>query len=382
MITVSEINDIDRLAEFRLLWKAMWQRTRGASFFQSLEWLEQYWRSFGKGKKLRVLIVSVAGRPIGIVPLIVKSVASGVGTVRVLTYPLDSWGSHYGQIGPHPAATLLAAMRHVREARRDWDLIDLRYVDRDGIDRGRTRNAMRACGLGCIERRWQRTTIVELNTSWREYWTSRSPSLRSSFYDAERQLEATGKVTYQRHRPAGAAHAETDPRWDLYSAFERLTHDHRGERWNRAGNENALRFLRRAHRAAVQTGAADLNLLFIDGEPVAGIYNYQHDGHLQNVAIKLHRDVSPAAGVVLIGRMIGDGFERGDRSHTFSQPVFKAVQGWQTSLSTSARYTHFARTEPRAQMLRLNCFMANRKAETKRGRTNSTPSLPHSAHSG
>ena len=49
MIHVEEINDIQRLADDRLLWNALLPQTPGASFFHRLDWLELYWRHFGDG---------------------------------------------------------------------------------------------------------------------------------------------------------------------------------------------------------------------------------------------------------------------------------------------------------------------------------------------
>ena len=127
MSEVIEVNRIEDLEAYRLLWNALLPRTPGASFFQSLDWLTAYWHHFGQNQKLRVLIVHSGGRPIGIVPLTVIREFKKVGPVRVLTYPLHDWGSFYGPIGPEPAATLAAAMGHIRRTARDWDLIDLRW---------------------------------------------------------------------------------------------------------------------------------------------------------------------------------------------------------------------------------------------------------------
>ena len=57
MSEVIEINRIEDLAPYRLIWNSLLPQTRGASFFQSLDWLESYWRHFGQEQKLRVLIV-------------------------------------------------------------------------------------------------------------------------------------------------------------------------------------------------------------------------------------------------------------------------------------------------------------------------------------
>ena len=63
MAQVVEINDPAELAGYRLLWTKLYSETAGASFFQSLDWLETYWRYHGDRQRLRVLVVYAAGEP-------------------------------------------------------------------------------------------------------------------------------------------------------------------------------------------------------------------------------------------------------------------------------------------------------------------------------
>src|SRR5258708_5312422 len=121
MSSVREINDLETLASCRLQWNALLPSTPGASFFHSLDWLETYWRHYGADQQLRVLVVYSADRCVGFLPLVIRVGRTLLGAARVLTYPLDDWGSFYGPIGPYPTATLLAGLGHVRRTRRDWD---------------------------------------------------------------------------------------------------------------------------------------------------------------------------------------------------------------------------------------------------------------------
>ena len=47
MIEVVEVNDIEELAHYRLVWNALFAATQGASFFLSFDWFDTYWRHFG-----------------------------------------------------------------------------------------------------------------------------------------------------------------------------------------------------------------------------------------------------------------------------------------------------------------------------------------------
>src|SRR5262245_51221462 len=114
MLNVIELNDLAAVEPFRKDWARLHGQTAGATFFHTLEWLEIYWRHFGREQKLRVLVIEKDGAPTGIVPLVVRRERTRAGTVRVLTYPLHDWGSSYGPLSADPRAVLGAACVHVR----------------------------------------------------------------------------------------------------------------------------------------------------------------------------------------------------------------------------------------------------------------------------
>ena len=60
MIEVQQIDDIEALGAYRLLWTSWLPETPRASFFNTLEWLETYWRHFGHDQQLRALLVRSA----------------------------------------------------------------------------------------------------------------------------------------------------------------------------------------------------------------------------------------------------------------------------------------------------------------------------------
>ena len=117
MVEVHEIDNIEELAQYRLLWNSLFRATPRATFFHTFDWLETAWRYFGHDQQFRVLVARSAGEPVGILPLCIRSEKYRVGSIRVLTYPLDNWGTWYGPIGPNPAATMLAAMQHLPPCR-------------------------------------------------------------------------------------------------------------------------------------------------------------------------------------------------------------------------------------------------------------------------
>ena len=257
MIQVREINHIEDLSEFRLPWQALLAHTPGASFFHSLDWLECYWKHFGQQQRLRVLVVTEDRRPIGILPLVVRTESTRVGRLRILTYPLHDWATFFGPIGPNPSSTLVAGLRHVRRSPRDWDVLDLRWVRAEISDRGRTGRAMRQAGFRPCRQQWDRTSLVELPATWQGYWQSREPKFRKNIDRLEQRIAEQGKMEQIRFRPAPAGGNEIDPRWDLYDTCvalaQRSWQGVDGDKTNLCHAE-VSGFFRDAHAAAARLG--------------------------------------------------------------------------------------------------------------------------------
>ena len=364
MPSVLEINDIDQLADYRLLWNSLLSQTDEATFFQSLDWLEVYWRHFGAGSRLRVLVASAADGPIGILPLVIQSESTGVGNVRVLTYPLDGWGSFFGPIGPNPTATLLVGMKHIANTERDWDLLDLRWVDSLGHDHGRTGLAMEMAGFEPRRQAWMRGAVVDTSGTWEDYWNGRSKQRRRNVRRIRRRLAEEGHISHVRYRPEGKAAGDGEPRWDLWEACLGVAR----RSWQAASttgttlcHESIEPYLRDTHARAAKAGGVDLNLLMLDDRPAAFCYNYVYRGNVYALRAGFDQDLTELRpGTMLTRLMLEDSFRRGDRLFDFGPGSLDCKRHWQTSNVTSYRYTHFPKSVPRAQLLRLKRWLQDR----------------------
>src|SRR3972149_6780639 len=163
MPSVLEINSIAELEPYRTDWHELLAETPAATFFQSYEWLAIYWRHFHSGKVLRTLVILEDDRAVAIVPLVVRLEQTRVGRMRVLTYPLDNWGSFYGPIGPDPGAAIQAAMEHIRRTPRNWDMIELRWIGAPDTDPHQIQNAMQSAGFQAYGTHWNQTSIVDFS---------------------------------------------------------------------------------------------------------------------------------------------------------------------------------------------------------------------------
>ena len=357
MLTVRETSDLRELAADRPLWDSLLARTPRASFFHTLAWLESYWRHFGQRQKLRLLSVWSGEELVGILPLAVRPEATRLGTIRVLAYPMDDWGSFFGPIGPHPTATLQAALAHLRHTPRDWDLLDLRHVDATSVEAESTPAAMTLAGFRPHRQTWSQVALVELEGSWEAYLAARPQKWRENLRRCQRRLAERGTVRHVRYRPTGGAAGQDDPRWDLFDQCVQLAQ----RSWQGSCptgttlcHASVEPFLRDCHAIAAARGNLDLNLLLVDERPVAFAYNYCQAGWVSGLRMGFDAEFAACGpGTVLQAMILEDSFRRGDRVFDLGAGSLACKESWRTTIVPSYRYTHFPLAAPRVGLLHL-----------------------------
>jgi len=375
MADVIEIRTIEELSSYRLVWDALLAETPRATYFHTYDWLENFLRhdqSTGRQQvvKLRVLLVRAAGKPVGIVPLCVMQKPHRLGSVQVLTYPVDDWAPFYSPIGRSQTATLTLAMRHLAQTPRDWDEIDLPWIAGETTDRGRTRRAMQNVGLATRQSEYGVTSIIDTSAGWDGYLAAITKKsrheLRRNLRRAELESEPWGGLKFVRHRPDPRRAGDGAARWDLYGQCEQVA----AASWqatSAAGNTlchpDYQEFYRDSHASATRLGMSDMCLLKLGGRPVAFFYSYQHDG--QVMGLRMGYDPSaplPGIGTTLMATMIRDSCHRGDLAIDLGLGNQKFKRRLRTVAEPIARLTHTPRTAWRPQLVRASQWLRQRVA--------------------
>ncbi len=359
MADVVEINDLEELEQYRLAWNALLPQTPRASFFHTFDWLKTYWQFFGGEQRLRVLVVRSEGRPIGIVPLCVRTDHFQVGNVRVLTYPLSDWGTWYGPIGPNPSASLFMAMKHVQETPRDWDMLDLRWTCVEPGKSDPTGRALHANGWQAERCDYQQTSIVQLEgADWESYRAGLSKKWRHELGRSQRGLERDYQVSFERHRPLGTHQGDSNPRWDLYeNCLDIAQHSWQGESTtgNTLSHSHVREFLRACHGVAAKLGMLDMVVLKLDDQPAAFQYNYCFEGRFFGLRMGFDRNFAKqGVGKALMGWTLEDSFARGDRVIDMGIGDYDFKRRFRTGVETSQHYVYYPWKAWRGQSVRFS----------------------------
>ncbi len=333
MFQVFEVNSIEELSTYRLAWEELWNRGRSRRFQLSFPWLEAYWKYSGTDRNLKVLVATLAGRVIGILPLVSKKIESRLGPLNVVTYPLDGWGCWFGPVGPNSAATLTAGMRYLSRAKSDWDLLDFSYTDRDRLDLGRTTTAARNIGWSTLERIWQTVPTIQPRESWGQFLDRKRGKKLDRILAAEEELSSHGKVKLKHYRSDFSDRNEMD---SFLQAWQDIAQAANGT------DLNELPMVLSMAEAAEDSQLLDLSLLTIDNKPVAATVGFVHPHGLEIVRCVCLPDLPAATLSVLLGRLLEQSLLLGDESVeicpacSLKEP---ARTLWATKMLNSYRYS-------------------------------------------
>jgi CelD/BcsL family acetyltransferase involved in cellulose biosynthesis len=216
---------------------------------------------------------------------------------------------------------------------------------------------MQLAGLAAREHVWKRTHIVELNGSWAAYLASRSSKFRNNLRRSRNRAARLHDVTFERVRPRGAALGDGDPRWSAFDECRELA----ARSWQATSqdgttltHETVRSFFRDTHQLAARAGVVDMNLLRAGGQLVAFTYNYVFGGRICGLRTGYDpRYTCIRPGSLLLARSLEDSFRRGDLQLDLGVDHAQYKRQWSTRTLPSYRYTHYAPTSPRSQLLRL-----------------------------
>lgn len=328
MIVVSELRTVDALEACRRDWQSLLDRTPGIPFFRSLDWFLLHQRRFVGEREPRVLLVTVAGKPTGIVPLVTRRLATTLGRLPALMYASDGYELTSGVVGSSQTATLYGALKHISDAPRDWEILELRGIDDLGLDRGRTANSLGLAGLPALSRPWQ--DVFELNPQTAdERSTSRLPADMTFCRSRPSEFEIGAE---DHHRAEAARCLATIPELPFTEA----------------------RHLQDLYELACRQGMADLCTVHRGGQVRGFVLSVQRKGVLQVVATSWEPHPNDRYRDALAAGMIQSGADLGDVEYLVSATDASLFAAYDLAERSVSRLTHFSAQSPRGQLLRMN----------------------------
>jgi len=364
-MNVREINSVQELTSLQQVWSDLLARTPQACFFQSLDWLQTYWKHFGETQKLRILVIEEEEEVNGILPLVVRQEWTKVGPLNYLTYPLDYWGSFYGPIGADPDQTLKAGLEYLKKVGIDADVLELRWISDELSESDRVEHLLKSAQFSPLRSDLDSTSVVNFSGTWEDYLASRTSKWRNNYRRWIRQLNELGEVKHVRYRPvAGDDTARCEEYYEECLRIASASWQGESSTGTTLTHDVVAPFLKEMHQVAARCGGLDLNLLYLEERAVAFAYNYYYAGHVYGLRIGYDPTVKcKGAGNLLYAKMIEDSFQRGDWRHDLGPRHLQCKRAIVTDLMPVYRMSCYKMGSVRQQLLRLKRQWDGRGAE-------------------
>ena len=192
--TIRIVTDLEEFKSLEEVWNNVLHQCREhSSIYLTYEWSWIWWKHFGAGKKLNILIIESEGEVIGIIPLM--KVDHGLGLFKI--HVLETIGStNYNNVGLIPIKNnkeaMIALIKYFQEELSgNKSILRLTFVPANSyflnLLRGHDHIDMKSTVIR--EKFMTLAPYISLPTTWEEYFSSLGKRRRKVLHRALRSLE-------------------------------------------------------------------------------------------------------------------------------------------------------------------------------------------------
>lgn len=277
MIKLDVFESLDGLLDLREEWDRLLRRCSYRTPFYSLDWLGIWWRAFGSGFGLRVLVMRDGGRLVGIAPLMYSVEKRGplrirkLGSVRNYYTPKTDF-----LLAEQEEACLRRVLKYCTAESDQWDMVEFTYLPEDSGNAGRLEGLLKSQGTPSLVRTSHESPYVRFEGGFEAYMKTRSTRFRRNLSNAGNRLRKAGEsefIVLRDDPEALGAHLE-----DLFSLSLRSW---KGETGTATGAQAGLRrFYGDVAKCWQVKGGLELRLLKLNGAYIASMISLVEQGRV------------------------------------------------------------------------------------------------------
>jgi CelD/BcsL family acetyltransferase involved in cellulose biosynthesis len=284
-------------------WEALQQDAVVTSVFETFDWQYLWWKTYGRGQPLRLLLATIDDRLVGILPLYLEtvSIVSSVRSLRVIGVGADTSPDDLGPLLAAGLEEVVAnALADAVLQMSGWDTLRLEDMQPENAFLGAMRARAASAGLALRSRTAERIAYVDLPASY-EAW------LQSLHRDRRYRIKNIRKKL-------NAAHPTRFFVWDdpatIDEGIATLVRLHK-KRWQTSGQSRSfgtteyLEFHAAVIRACRDRDRVRLYCLELSGAVVAMFYFYKFRDHVYLMQSGFDPDFSKLKpGQALLGYIV------------------------------------------------------------------------------
>ncbi len=223
-------DEFDRLQD---AWTALVERS-GCTIFQTFEWQRAWWKYFGKGRRLNIIVIEREGRVIGIAPMIRERVGFfGIKIMSALKFAGSDISDYIDVIAePDDLPEILKYLvEYIKSTEKTWDFFEMRDVSERYQTRDLLRRYLEEAGLKVFTYKGNVCPEVQLPATWENFLLHISGNVRYQLKKKSDRLKKAFPVELELIKDGDDA---------VENAVREFASIH-GARWEGLGYKNAFK---------------------------------------------------------------------------------------------------------------------------------------------
>lgn len=291
---------VDDYASFLKLREPWNKLAADSSVFLRHEWFDAawQWRKLDKTARLSVLCAYHGSRLVGIFPLISRSIRTAGMARRMIEFLITPDNQLCDVIIDESEHILVAEAlaAELATCRREWDVMRLPYLPEHACAKNVLARALDKHGIQYQLIRTGGNPYVSLETSWEEYYSTRSRSLKKANNLAANRLKKAGEIHIEWLQ--SSADKPLNESSILDAAIAISANSWKRSTGNSLDNPGPQAFIRRLSQLAFDQGWLSLWLLSLNGKPMAMEYQLIFGGKVHALRadfIEGNDEISPGS---------------------------------------------------------------------------------------
>jgi len=223
MMQIREITDAEEFNILKSKWNKLLKKSRSNNIFLTHQWLYTWWKYFGEGKRLKIILVEEEnGELVGIAPLILEKFYF----LKRLTF-IGAHQSDYHDfiLFPRQEKRVLGAIIEYLYKTSDWDVMDLKEIPED------SETLKVLDGSPYLKRNTVQSTcpVLNLPESWDDLFSNFSKKMRRNLRYNLNYLNNKFQINYENCERNDSLKRNMEVLFELHQ-----------KRWRKRGLEGAF----------------------------------------------------------------------------------------------------------------------------------------------
>lgn len=272
MVQVSEVVDYENFLSLGDEWNRLVEHSAMDTVFVRHEWFDCWWKAYGNGKDMLVLVVRDGGQLLGICPLMTTQERFRIFPVMKIAFIANDEAPRCDLICPDRLDEVVAAIvEYLKTKQSRWDVIHLQRVPKASPTMAAFSDAFKQAGFRPFLRKSWTSPYLAISEDWATFYKATTQRFKKRMRNNLNRIKNADSYTVDHITDSGDLPELID---EIFSVGQQCWKAELGRAISSSPNNRE--FFAGLAAVARKNGWLSLWLLRVDGQPVAFEYHLRY----------------------------------------------------------------------------------------------------------